>query len=189
MQTKLIIFLILNFSFLLSAAYGGSATWNLNPTSSDWNTAANWNPATVPNGASDIATFGASNTTSVSLSANVAVNEIVFAATAGPFTITTPASSHFLTISGNGITNSSGQSQNVTVPPASTLKFENTATVGPQVTVTNQSSVTTGSPGLTKFLNSSDAGNGTFVTNGAASISDSSGEITFDDTTSAANAS
>jgi hypothetical protein len=26
----------------------GSATWNLNPTGGDWNTAANWTPATCP---------------------------------------------------------------------------------------------------------------------------------------------
>src|SRR6266446_2574459 len=39
--------------FLLSVAtgaFGGSATWNLNPTSGDWNTATNWTPETVPNG-------------------------------------------------------------------------------------------------------------------------------------------
>jgi hypothetical protein len=28
-----------------SAALAGSATWNLNPTRGDWNTAANWTPA------------------------------------------------------------------------------------------------------------------------------------------------
>ena len=28
----------------------GSATWDLNPGSGDWNTATNWTPATVPNG-------------------------------------------------------------------------------------------------------------------------------------------
>jgi len=35
------------------AALAGSATWKLNPTSGDWNTAANWSPSTVPNGAAD----------------------------------------------------------------------------------------------------------------------------------------
>ena len=42
----------------------GSATWATNPTSGDWNTAANWRPQTVPNATTDIATFGASNLTS-----------------------------------------------------------------------------------------------------------------------------
>jgi len=55
----------------LQAAHAGSATWNLNPTSGDWNTATNWTPATVPNATIDVATFGASNTTSILTSANV----------------------------------------------------------------------------------------------------------------------
>src|SRR5947208_15938786 len=59
--------------FLLSAAssaFAGSATWNLNPTSGDWNTATNWTPATVPNGPNDTATFDVSNITDVFVSAN-----------------------------------------------------------------------------------------------------------------------
>jgi hypothetical protein len=41
--------------FVLSAlAYAGSAHWNLNPTSGDWNTAANWTPNEVPNGPADL---------------------------------------------------------------------------------------------------------------------------------------
>ncbi len=51
-----------------SELYAGSATWDLNPASGDWNTAANWSPTTAPNGPSDTATFGFSNTTGVSLS-------------------------------------------------------------------------------------------------------------------------
>ena len=43
----------------------GSATWSSNPSSGDWNTAANWIPNTVPNGTSDIATFATSNVTDV----------------------------------------------------------------------------------------------------------------------------
>jgi len=38
-----------------SEALAGSATWNLNPTNEDWNTAANWTPMTVPAQPSDIA--------------------------------------------------------------------------------------------------------------------------------------
>jgi hypothetical protein len=43
----------------------GSATWAANPSSSDWNRAANWTPATVPNGTADVATFGMSDITNV----------------------------------------------------------------------------------------------------------------------------
>jgi hypothetical protein len=59
---------------LANIARAGSATWDLNPGSGDWNTAANWTPMTVPNGASDTATFSLSNTTNVSISANAEVS-------------------------------------------------------------------------------------------------------------------
>ena len=71
--------------FLPAVAYAGSATWDLNPTSGDWNTAANWTPMNVPNGPRDIATFALSNTTNVSISANTEINRIIFTrATANP---------------------------------------------------------------------------------------------------------
>jgi hypothetical protein len=41
MKTKLVVCLTLTFAFIL-AAYAGSATWNLNPATGDWNTATNW---------------------------------------------------------------------------------------------------------------------------------------------------
>ena len=81
---------ILTVSALLATAqfaHSGSATWNLDPTSGDWNTAANWTPATVPNGSSNIATFDVSNLTDASLSGGVTVNSIVFTTSASPFTI------------------------------------------------------------------------------------------------------
>ena len=52
-----------------SAVYASSATWNLNPTSGEWNTAANWTRATVSDSPRDVATFGLSNQTSVVLNA------------------------------------------------------------------------------------------------------------------------
>lgn len=52
-----------------SAVYASSATWNLNPTSGEWNTAANWTRATVSDGPVMWATFGLSNQTSVVLNA------------------------------------------------------------------------------------------------------------------------
>src|SRR6266478_1627393 len=93
---------------LLSAvAHAGSATWDLNPGSGDWNNASNWTPITVPNGPADTATFGLSNTTAVSISADTTVDGITFEAGASAFTVT--ASPGFtLTLSGTGITNNSG---------------------------------------------------------------------------------
>jgi hypothetical protein len=96
------------------AVFAGSATWNLNPTSGDWNTATNWMPATVPHGPNDTATFDVSNVTDVSLSANTEVAAIVFNPGANAFTITVSpsGSSTFLTIEGAGITNNSVMIQN-----------------------------------------------------------------------------
>src|SRR6266446_8720407 len=75
--------------FLLSViARAGSATWDLNPGSGDWNTAGNWTPMTVPNASTDTATFGLSNITNVSLSANSEVNGIIFDPGASVYTIT-----------------------------------------------------------------------------------------------------
>jgi len=66
-------------TFILpTASYAISAQWDLDPTSGDWNTAANWTPMGVPNGPADIATFGLSNTIDVSISSNTEVNSIIF---------------------------------------------------------------------------------------------------------------
>jgi autotransporter-associated beta strand protein len=97
-------------------AQAGSATWNLNPASGDWNTAANWTPATVPNGPDDIATFDMSNTPIPSILGNTVVNSIVFNSGASAFTITVTSGfimpGFTLTISGEGIINNSGRTQN-----------------------------------------------------------------------------
>ncbi len=98
--------------FLVSAvAYADSAQWNLNPTSGDWNTTANWTPMTVPNGPADIATFALSNTTNVSISEDTEVNGIIFTSAAtNPYTVMVN-SGLTLTLSGTGITNNSGIAQ------------------------------------------------------------------------------
>jgi hypothetical protein len=57
--------IILAVIFATQSAHAGSATWNLNPTSNDWNTVENWTPATVPYGVTDVATFAVSNMTNV----------------------------------------------------------------------------------------------------------------------------
>src|SRR5206468_8754398 len=85
----------------LKAVYADSATWSTNPTNGDWNNAANWTPPTVPNGPSDVATFGASNQTEVSLSAPVSVGQITFD-TDLKYNITCPAGTS-LTFTGFGI--------------------------------------------------------------------------------------
>src|SRR5438067_4238852 len=75
--------------------HAGSATWNLNPTSNDWNTAENWTPATIPSSETDVATFAASNTTNLVCGdapggggTTTIVGDIVFSEGASAYTIT-----------------------------------------------------------------------------------------------------
>jgi autotransporter-associated beta strand protein len=150
-----------------------SAQWHLDPISGDWNTAANWTPMGIPNGPADIATFGLSHTTNVSISANTEVNGITFTSAAtNPYTITASAGL-VLTLSGTGITNNSGTTQNFVAAPsvgganAIRLLFKNSATAGSGTFFTMNGGATFGgSPGWTLFDDSSSAGHGTFTNNG-----------------------
>jgi autotransporter-associated beta strand protein len=91
-----------------SVAYAISAQWDLDPISGDWHTAANWTPDGVPNGPADIATFGLSNTTNVSISEDTEVNGITFTPAATNAYVITVNPGTTLTLSGTGITNNSG---------------------------------------------------------------------------------
>ncbi len=140
------------------------AEWLMNPVDGNWNDNLNWSPR-VPNGPSDGAFFEASSITDVSITANTEVAAIVFASGASAFGIT--ASGLQLTISGDGITNNSGQPQNfVTVAGGldGIIVFTNSATAG-SGTFTNTGG-SASSAGVTAFVDSSTAGNGTFTNNG-----------------------
>jgi autotransporter-associated beta strand protein len=143
-------------TFILpTAAYAISAQWDLEPISGDWNTAANWTPMGVPNGPADIATFGLSNTTDVSISADTQVNGITFTSTAtNPYTITA-SPGLTLAISGMGITNNSGTTQHVHINNGGTIAFSNSATAGSNVSIFNDDG------GTINFLNASTAGSAT----------------------------
>lgn len=168
--TALLLGLVLRLGIVSSDA--GSATWTLNPSSGDWNTAANWTPATVPNGPADTATFDVSTTTAVSLTGGVQVDGIVFDAGASPFTIAASTVSGIFTISGVGVTNNSGTTQNF-VTPIGTLgsrgliSFENSATAGVLTTFTNIGAIDGNAEGgVTRFLGTATAGSATFTNNG-----------------------
>jgi hypothetical protein len=87
----------------------GSATWDQNPTSGDWNTAANWTPQTVPNSTTDVATFGTSGITDVT-NTDVIINldSLVFDLGASQYTI---AALDNIELYGTGIVNNSGTMQ------------------------------------------------------------------------------
>ena len=125
------------FAFLagaLAPVQAQDATWLLNPGSGDINTAANWTPATVPTGT---ATFGQSNTTTLSLSASTAFNTLQFNAGAPAYTFN--LSGQFMGLDGAGIVNSSSN-----VPILNPLlSFCKSATRPPLAT---QSSITRPAP-------------------------------------------
>src|SRR2546423_2160948 len=159
MKTKLSIV----FTFALAAnLYADSATWNLNPISRDWKTAANWMPNTVPNGPGDIATFDVSSVTNVSTREFVLVESITFSSSASPFTISIGTGGN-LSLIGSGIENNSGVMQNFEIAGHvgdATINFSNSATAG---TLTTFTVIGAGSIfAVIYFLQTSSAGNASF---------------------------
>jgi len=100
---------------VVTTLQAGSATWNVNPVSSDWNTAANWTPHTVPNGSPDTAMFSASNNPTPVIQSTVEVDALVFGdSVLTPYTILVGQAGGqqvgSLTLSGTGIVNDSDAS-------------------------------------------------------------------------------
>jgi autotransporter-associated beta strand protein len=157
-------------------AVAASATWSASPTSGDWSTAANWTPNTIPNGASDIATFGQSAVTNVAISAgSVSVDSIVYEAGASPYTITTDGAN--LSLYGSGIVNNSGLEQSLHMGENLTVFFYDFATAGEMTSL--------GGPGgQFVFYDSSSAGSASFdIVSTTIQAS-----LVFFDSTTAANA-
>jgi hypothetical protein len=171
---------ILMLSAQTSMAQHGSATWLASPPNNIWGDPLNWTSGGPPNGPSDTATFANSNSTSPDAEF-IEVNGIIFASGASAYTIGTATS---LTISGVGITNLSGITQNL--GGSGSIIFTNSASAGSR----------TAFPSNTLFHNNSTAAYGTF--SDAVSFTDSSsadnatfiypGQISFSDSSFAANA-
>jgi autotransporter-associated beta strand protein len=176
-------------TFVLSTvACAISAQWDLDPILGDWNTATNWTPNGVPNGPADIATFGLSNTTDVSISANTEVNSITFTpAATNPYTITA-GFGFTLTISGVGITNNSGITQRFVTNGGQfgQISFTNHAAAGNSTIFTNNNGVNN-QQGNTSFFNTSSAGNATFINKSGTLNGVFGGFTTFSDSSTAGN--
>ena len=98
----------------------------------DWNTAANWTPAVVPNGPGTSVTIGSVGGF-ITLSADTEVGAITFAMSAFSNSLMTGASE--FTISGAGITNNSINTQKFFAESGAsgvggTINFVNSATAG-----------------------------------------------------------
>jgi hypothetical protein len=167
------------------AARAQDATWLPNPTSGDFNTAANWNPATVPTGT---ASFGMSNTTALAFSAGATtVGGWTFNAGASAYTF---ANVHPLTFNGAGIVinggsasiintddlsfnaNSTAGSARITNIDVADVFFRDSSTAG-NATITNTTF------GSIDFTSSSTAGNANITNNN---------NVFFESTSTAASA-
>ena len=135
MKNTLSTLVISSFLSLTSQlTHAGSATWNLSPSSDNWNTAGNWTPATVPRASSDIATFGISNQTSVTINQRVSIDSIVFNAGASAYTITDNASG-YTSFNGAGILNNSGVEQHFVFSNVTNIDVPNNATITGPVSI------------------------------------------------------
>ena len=185
----------------IQTSHAGSATWQATPATGDWNTAGNWTAGGPPNGSADMATFDVSTITGVSLSAVTEVNSIVFNSGASAFTIKDPTLT--LTISGTGITNNSGTTQNVVADTDGagnfgTIAFTNSATAGSLTAFIANGATFVGASGASggtmQFSGTSTAANGAFTINAAApnptatpSTNPSGGLLEFFDSSTAGN--
>lgn len=173
-------------------ALAGSATWPSNPATGDWNTAANWNPATVPNGLSDVATFGVSSQTQVNVSSSITLNAIVFQPNASPFSITTTSQFASILINGAGVTNNAAIVQNFVIGAVErdqgALDFAGNATAGNAIYTESGAATRNSFGGTTSFFNTSTAATATFFLNGGATNGAAGGGVLFFDSATAGSA-
>ena len=167
--------LLIAIAFLaaLRTAHAQDATWLLTPGSGDWNTAANWTPATVPTGT---VTFGSSNTTSIGISLNISIGKMLFNAGAPAYSFVWTF--HFHDITGTGIVNNSSNQPSFT-NNGGLIDFFNTSTAGNATIMNNTVEDLSGE---TFFFNTSTAGNATITNNVGG------GETRFFDSSTASNA-
>ncbi len=120
---------------LAGMARAGSATWNANPDSSDWNTAQNWTPETIPNSLTDVATFATSAITDISLTTGSPYNNLAtlqFNPGADSYSISSAGAGVGLEFFGDGIVNNSGKTQQLIATNNASLGFFNSSSCGDQ---------------------------------------------------------
>jgi autotransporter-associated beta strand protein len=151
-----------------TATYAINAQWDLDPVSGEWNTPVDWTPNGVPNGPSDVATFGLSHTTDVSISADTEVNSIIFTSAATNHYAIAVSSGLTLTLSGSGIINNSGIQQNFSIGDFATdghIHFRNNASAGnARITVQGEFEVAS----TVDFSNTATAGSADVVSFGGS---------------------
>jgi autotransporter-associated beta strand protein len=174
-------------ALLPGAALAQDATWLANPGTGDFNTAANWNPASVPTGT---AFFATPNTTNLSFSVpTTTIGGWTFNSGASAYTF---SNSKGLVFTGAGIVINGGSAtttnngtgtifflanstaSSATINSFGSVFFNDTSTAG-SATITNNGH------GLVAFFDNSTAG-------GASIINGSSGTVGFGGTSTAGSA-
>jgi autotransporter-associated beta strand protein len=171
---------------LVAPAQAQDATWLANPGSGDFNTDANWNPATVPSGT---ASFGASTTTNLTLSTTTSLGGWTFSAGAPAYTFAVTGGE--LSFTGTGIAANGTSVTLASNSPIGAIDFNNMSTAGSAtlqnsyVLMFNDSSKAgaasiLNTTGWVYFFNNSSAQNATIINNGIS--------VEFADSSSAGNA-
>ncbi len=173
-------------------ARAGSATWQQNPATANWNTPANWTPATVPNDSSHVATFVSSTKTNISVTSGITLDSIVFQPDASPFTINTSSEFAIILISGAGVLNNSSFAQNFVVGATGhdqgALDFSGNARAGNAIYTESGAAVRGSFGGTTSFSNNTTADTASFFLNGGAANTAAGGGVLFFDMASAGSA-
>jgi len=173
-------------------ASAGNATWQQDPATGNWNTPANWNPATVPNGPSDVASFSVSNQQNVTVTSSITLDSTVFQPGASGFTITTSSEFASVLINGAGVINNSVLAQNFLVNAhgndQGTLDFAGSASAGNAIYSQGGGAVRNSFGGTTSFFNTSTAETATFFLDGGAANGAAGGGVIFFDSSTAGSA-
>jgi len=175
---KIRLFILFFLVPFLTADIASAGDSNWAGPGSDFNTAGNWS-AGIP---MDVATFNTAMPLSLSLSAPISLNAIVFNQGAAAYTIRTPLGlTNSITINGQGILNNSSNTQSLVI--RSSITFNNSATVAHTAIslddgfVLFNSSSTAGTANFSNvsgdianiiFANNSSAGNSIIINSGSA---------------------
>jgi autotransporter-associated beta strand protein len=113
-MNKIISLLLITCFLILSRqiSQAGSATWVQTPADNTWSNPSNWMPNTVPNSTTDVATFGTSDTTAISIASSIDLGSVKFQPGASAYTLTVTNAKTLNLWGSPNIINNSGVEQN-----------------------------------------------------------------------------
>ena len=179
------LFAMIMLSLSAQSIRADSATWKSSPVDNQWYNPKNWTPATVPDAATDIATFGTTTQPAITISDSsdllTVLGGITFDSGASAYILTVPATGQDLTFQGRGVVNNSGRTQTFVINGRSnsTVVTFQDATAGSNVSYLMGLTSGVLPPNLV-FSGSASAGNASFTCTGV--------HVTFNGGTTAHNA-